>query len=532
MKRLAAALFLLIAVVLLYRKTTRLWWTYDDAWYLHVSVARPWTDALTHSDIWPQKLFTPMLTATYEALTSTAGFDADRWYRAQLGLLALCGIGLFFALRLYLPTVASVAGAFLFIAGPPLCSFATQLMVIHYLEAILLGTLATIAFIEASRRQSVALELLSALLYFGAILAKEIAVPLPVLLVLLPERTWRVRTRHLLFHAIVLIAYFAWRFAIVGTLFGGYGWAIAPDEIPSVIAALPWKVIAACAGAGLAVGLVALGLLAIGVGRGLRTRQAVILAVVTLAVAVAPILPVSKEMQRRYVVMPWLWTCVAFAVGVSSMKSAPRQALIVAAAAAVLVANRQEWTNEYAHSQRMSEEARAFMSLDSSSMLRLPAIPPSSMTELRWLKEEYFHRAKGTSWFYDDLFLCESPIDGKRIFEYTPSRREVVEVTARIPDLARAYCTSIRQNAPLRAEFHHRGDDLFWRFGPYDRGRWSVLLAGGRQAFEVPRRDGFRLAGVPGLTLRVRYESPEGWVTYSPDLALDFARQPDLEWHR
>jgi hypothetical protein len=37
---------------------------------------------------------------------------------------------------------------------------------------------------------------------------------------------------------------------------------------------------------------------------------------------------------------------------------------------------------------------------------------------------------------------------------------------------------------------------------------------------------------VPGLTLRVRYESPDGWVTYSPELALDFARQPDLVWHR
>jgi hypothetical protein len=216
-----------------------------------------------------------------------------------------------------------------------------------------------------------------------------------------------------------------------------------------------------------------------------------------------------------------------------SLRRTARYAMLVVACAAVLVANRQEWTREYARSLRMSGEARAFMNLDSSAVLRAPAIPPAAMTELQWLKEEHFRGPRGAGWFYDDLYLCSgTPLQGKRVYEWVARRREVVEVTARIPDLASGYCSSIRHNAPMRTEFHHRDEVLFWRFGPYEQGRWSVIFGGGLQAFPVPREEGFRLAGVPGLTLRVRYESPEGWVTYSPDIALDFARQPNLVWHR
>ncbi len=526
-------LFLLGIVVVLYRKVTRLWWTYDDAWNVHVSLVRPWTDAFTQRDIWPQHLFTPLLLGSHEVLLSLAGLDPDHWYRVQLFLIGGCAVALFVALRLYVGTLPSLAGAFLFAAGPPLCSFATQLMVIHYLEAVLLGTLAVIAYVHAFRRQSVALEMLSALFYFSAMLAKEIAVPLPALLFFLPPRLARVRLRHLLFHAIALTGYALWRWTVIGRIFGGYGWAIAPAEVPRVLAILPWKIILTCAGAGIGVGVGAVALLGVGASSALRTRRALLIGAITLLLSIAPIIPVSKEMQPRYVVTAWLWLCVVFALGVTSLRSPARNALLAAAIGAVLVANRQEWTREYARSLRMSGEARAFMSLGAGSMLRGPVIPPAAMVELQWLKEEHLQRPRGAGWFYDDLFLCAgAPLQGKRVYEWVERRREVVEVTARIPDLASSYCASIRHNAPMRTEFHHRNEALFWRFGPYENGHWSVIFGGGLQAFKVPREEGFRLAGVPGLTLRVRYESPEGWVTYSPEIALDFARQPNLVWHR
>lgn len=532
-KRSVLVLFLIGVVGVLYRKATRLWWTYDDAWNVHVAVARPWRDGFTAGDIFPQHVFTPLRVATYELLLLWSGLDPDHWYRVQLALLALTAVAVFFALRMYVDDWTAFGGAVVFAAGPPLCALATQLMVIHSIEAILLGTLATIAFVGAFRQRSNGLIVLSAVLYFGAMLANGVALLLPFFLAALPEGTLKVRLRHLVFHCGAFGAYLVWRYVVLDGLAGGGAWAIRAQDVPLLLAMLPWRVIVAWTGAGLGVGLVALAVLGASGAVALRNRRAAMVAASGLFVAVAPIIAFSKDLEGGHVVIPWLWIAALFAIGAASIGSAlGRGALVLFAAGAVIVANRQEWTAEYARSHRMSSEARAFMNLDSSALLRRPAIPPSTMPELRWLKEEHYQRARGAGWFYDDSFLCSSPLDGKRIYEWTASRRDVVEVTARIPDYARAWCSSLRANAPLRAEFHHRGETLFWRFGPYERGRWTVVLANGMQAFEVPREEGFKLIGVPGLALRIRYDSPEGWVTYSPEIVLDFEKNPDFVWKR
>jgi len=539
MKRLVAPLLLLATVVVLYRKAIRLWWMYDDVWLLHVALARRWTMTFTDGDTW-HRVFTPLLDSTFEALIAMAGLEPARWHAVELGLLAACAVAVYVTLRLYVREIPAFAGAFLFVAGAPLCALATQLMVIHDLEAILLGVLATAVFVLASRRASNLLNVASALLYFVAMLARESILPLPLLLLVLPERSWRVRARHLVFHALAFVGHLAWRRAVMGSFAGGYGWAIAAGDIPGMLLGLPWQILRAWSGASLEIGLVALAVIAAGAAFALRTRAAAGVAALTLLLAVIPIVPSSKEVSARLTVVAWLWLCALFAAGLSRMKTVPGTALFVAAAIALLVANRQEWGDVIARSERMSGEALAFMELDGASLLRTPAIPPAAMIELRWLKEKHFHRAYGTGWFYDDLYLCTTALKGgaarglkgRRVYEYHSDRREVIEVTARIPDFARIYCGSIRDKVPLRTEFRHRRDSLFWRFGPYADGSWRVVLAGGLQAFDVPREDGFSLPGVPGLALRVRYQSPEGWVTYSPELTLDFAKQPDVVWQR
>jgi hypothetical protein len=313
----------------------------------------------------------------------------------------------------------------------------------------------------------------------------------------------------------------------------GYGWAIALGDVPRMLLALPWKILRTWSGSALEIGLIALACIAAGAAFALRTRAAIVLALLGLLLAVAPIVPSSKEVTARLTLTAWLWLCTLFAIGMARMKSTPGLAMFVTAAIALLVANRQEWGEEFGRSERMSAEARTFMVIDGASLLRTPAIPPAAMVEFLWFKEEYLHRARGSGWFYDDYYLCGgATMHGRRVYEYHPVRREVLEVTARIPDFARAYCTSIRDQVPLRAEFRHRRDSLFWRFGPYPEGRWRVILGSGLQAFDVPREDGFSLPGVGGLALRVRYQSPEGWVTYSPELNLEFAKKPEMTWTR
>src|SRR5207253_3163906 len=106
------------------------------------------------------------------------------------------------------------------------------------------------------------------------------------------------------------------------------------------------------------------------------------------------------------------------------------------------------------------------------------------------------------------------------------------DVTSRISQVTRDYCGGLRLSAPLVVEFHHRGVVLAWRFGPYRDGSWRLVMGYGTQAYEVSSRDAFRLPGVSALKLRVRYESPQRWVTYSPEISLDFVNHPDFLWRR
>jgi hypothetical protein len=54
----------------------------------------------------------------------------------------------------------------------------------------------------------------------------------------------------------------------------------------------------------------------------------------------------------------------------------------------------------------------------------------------------------------------------------------------------------------------------------------------GIQAFEIPRHDALNLPGMSGIAMRIRYDSPAGWTTYSPEIAIDFARNPVVKWRR
>jgi hypothetical protein len=521
------AALLAFVVWVLYHKVTRLWLTLDDANSMHLVAEHDLRSLFIDGAVWPQKLYTPLLLVVTKAELAAFGLDISRWYLTQLAIIVASAIAFYALLRCYFEPLAAAVTALMFVAAVPLCSLTMSLSGVHYFLALMLGALATIAFVAALRRDRFLLSLLSVALYFLGMLAKETIVPLGIFLLFLPERDWRTRARFAIPHGVAIVAYLALRRAVIGTIAGGYGWAILPGELPRLIATLPWRLALAMGGIGL------ISLIAIGVALALCNRRAVVLFAVAFVLAVGPIVPVSKVMQPRFALMPWLVLAIAFMAGVRTLKRpAVGAALAMIALLGTIAANRHEWRDEFNFARRMSDEARFFFfDIPANGLLRAPAVPPAAMGELNWLKM-YEHRPLGASWFYDDFFLCSVGTNGKRTWQYDAESRAMVEVTSSMPQNSRSFCGSIRAAAPLSVEFHHRGQTLLWHFGPHKDGSYRVLRDNGGQAFEVPANDAFRLGDATGITLRVRYQSPAGWVTYSPDFALDFVHHPDLTWRR
>jgi hypothetical protein len=564
----AASLLLALLNVILYRKVVWLWWTYDDPNNLRMVMTHRLVDPFISRAVWPQQLFTPLMLTAFSAQTAWFGLDAAKWYAMQVGLAAVMTIAVYTALRVAAPhppfghllpasgekelprplapqrgervapsaslraSCGRVRGAHLpafiaaalFAAGVPMCSVVVQLSTVHYFIAITFAALATIAYVIAVRRSSVLLVTLSAVFYLAAMFAKEIAVPLPLLLLFLPPR----RPRYSIGHWLALVLYLVWRRVVIGAFGGAYSWVILPKEWPKLLLMLPWRVIRAMAGVNLKVGLPLLALMAIGVVlAAMQGRRVLLLVIVAAIVVLGPILPVAKQVDRRYVLVPWLAWSVVFVVGAKQ-----RKVLLIAAPLLLIVANRQEWASVFATRLRMSNEARFMVDMPPNGVLGNVATPPAAMQELNWLKLERLGRPAGALWYYDDFYLCSHDLTGKRVWTYDAKTKSIIEITSRVQDVAKSYCGSLRNDVPLSVRFRFVEPAFFWDLGPYEKGRYTALLADGFQAFEVPSKEALNIPGISSLPIRIRYDSPDGWTTYSPRFDLDLKRQPNLEWHR
>ncbi len=481
----------------------------------------------------PAKVFTPLLFLSLDVDRRLFGLASGPFYLHHLLVFALCPAVLYGVLRLWLPRLWSATGATIFSLGPAAASLAPLLMVRHYIEAILLAALAVAAWAKGR-------PWISAVLYFAACMAKEIAVPLVVLLPLLPSPAGgrpmdlRERLREALPLGNALTVYLGLRYAALGTFAGGYGFTA---DLPGLALALPGKIAMEIVGGRFSWAAVVLGItLVAGVlAILLKGRRTVFLTVLALLLAILPVLPVSTKMEPRYAVPAWLVLAVAFAAGGRVLEDRSRRTAWALAAVALvsgLWLNRQDWSVRFVQAERMSAENRFLLGMSAGDTLRQPATLAASLKELEWMRQNAFHRPAGGSWFQDDLYLCLHRDLSGRIWGYDSTAHRVVDLTPRISSLRAQHCSSVRSSAQLRANFRVAEGNLLWELGPYPEGRYVFLLRDGAEAFEMPRSAGFQVAGLPELPLRIRYESPDGWTTYSPELRLEIREGVSVRWSR
>lgn len=549
-RRLAAdllAVCLLVALPwLLYRQALGLWWSEDDFFQLRFAVAHGPAGYGLDPDVWrrlPNQVLSPLLFASYDLDLALFGLEPRAFYAHQLLALGLAAVALFLALRLWLPVTWSLLGGALLLLGAPIASLAPLLMVRHYPEAILLGLLAAAAFGLAVRRRggaAVGLAVLSGLAYLAASAAKEIAVPLPAVLALLPVGCARRRLLLLVPHGLVGCLYAVYRARMLETPLGGYGFTVVPGEWPRVVAALPLKVARELAGPSPWGWIALVALLAAAILHALRSRRAGVLAAAGLLLAWLPILPASVQMTPRLAASSWLVLAAAFAPAARALAGRPGRGaagtlLVALVLGATIAGNRAAWGEQLGLAQRKSAENRGFLELSRpGDVLRHPTSSPAAMTELETFARAVLGRPARGGWFYDDLFLCggSGGIPIRTLWAYDPGAEALVEITADLPRLRESHCSGIRWRAPLEARFHPRpGGVLTWELGPYPEERYSFVMEEGRLRYDMPRRGGFRL-GWPQIELRLRYDSPAGWVTYSPPLAIPLRPGKPVAWRR
>lgn len=520
------AVVLAVAVWVLYWPALRLWWLYDDAFHLRQISGNGFATIFASPAFWralPNPVFTPLLFASWKLDFALFGANPLPFYIHHLTALAIATVVFYAVLRLWLEPAWTFGAALLVMVGPPMAEIAQQMFHRHYIEGLMLAIAAAGLFILSLRRESAALSIAAAGMYLAAMAAKEVYVPLIAVLATIPERSIRDRIRHLIPFAVALSVYVAWRTLLLGLKFTGYGWAVAPEQRWQVIGTLPWRAAVKLSGSEPLSRVALLMLIAVALILLLRVQKARPIALVAVLAALVPIIPVSFVIEARYVVVAWLFVAVAVTFAARTMRGG--SVLLIGSLVTAFIANRAEWTSTYAASERMAKEAKALGTLTRNDVLLRPAIPPAAIAELRWLYPSLLGDSEIGSWLYDDLPLCRD-LRTDRVFLYDG---DIVRPAP--PGVIQSLCRKIADR-PLQARFDYRHDALWWQLGPSDRGGYSIVLDDGAQAFAVPREGGFRLSGPASLRLRVRYESPEGWMTYSPQMSVPLEEGAHVAWRR
>jgi len=483
----------------------------------------------------PWRVLAPLQILSLDLDQHLFGLAPRAYYGHHLAALALGALALFALLRLWLRTGGALLGGLLFLLGPPVATVANELMDRHYLEGLVLAAAAAGTWVVGLRRDRWALSCAAALLFLAAAAAKEIYVPLPVLLAALPEADLRRRLRHLAPLAAALAGYLIWRYWLLGGLASAYGFGLAPGELPGLALRLPGQAAAAALRAPWAAALVVLAVVAASI-LATRSRRSAVFLAVALFVLAAPLMPVAKTIRPRYLMLPWLAAAIVLAFGVRevSARFGWKPARAAAFGAGLLIVTfagfRDAWGAASARGDRLSAETRFASTAGGEHLLSHPLAEPFSLAAATAMLRVH-PEAPRPAWFYDDLFLCTRPIEGHRIWIWDDQENRLIDRTAEIPGRRDRFCRSIRWGAPLSVELRYRRGVLRWKLGPARAGEYSLLLGDGAAAYPVAPRERMRIGPPRGL-LRVLFRSAKGWVTYSDPLEVDFARRPTVEWHR
>ncbi len=494
------------------------WWIRDDPCHLarivEHGLLRPFFYAIGY-------FLTPLLHFSLGLDLTLFGSEPKAFYAHQLGsfsILIAVGYG---CLRAYLKPSGAALALSLFVVSAPAFAVARLLMNRHYLEGLILALASLALYRRSIAGDRFHLAVLAAGLYLLATAAKEVFVPL---IVLLPfagggDPRWR---RHALPFALAAGVYGLWRLIMLGwsNTLSGYGALGGEFRLSALLDAPrllglgePWQL--AVAGGAIAVATVVL---------GRRSRLATLALGVGLVALAAPLVPVAARLEPRHL---FLWAFAAAAILAAALETpapgaerfAPLRALggtlLLVLALASLTGS--DFRRNLGPALDHHRNEGRFVLEDSREGLLLTTVNHSTFLQcLAELRQDVLGIPSGPG-FCGDACYCSQYLPAERQWRRSDGRFAAVE------DAAGADCAPGGDRALEVDLAHDRARKrMSWTFGPYLEGSYGVLLISGDEApgvsipVPLPRQGSTPYWLFEPLRFVVRYRSPEGWQTYSP----------------
>ncbi len=505
------------------------WWIRDDPCLVGSALRGGLLAHFYQPEVWRAlsgSVLMPWQTFSLGADARVFGLLPRAFYAHQLLAFAVLIVVAYALLRRRTSALSAAAALTVFAASPPSYAVARQLMNRHYLEGTIFFLAALALYVGAVSRRRLGWACGGAALYLLAAAAKEVFVPLVAVLPLIPVGTWRERLRQTAPYVVGALLYVPWRFYMLGwrNSLSGYvarGEGFEPAALPSLVGLDGWR---------LAVALLFAGAAAVELAR--RSRGWLAAGVLGTVVVAVPLLPVVAELAPRHFFLPALGAAGLVAVVLERWRTKPGVSIAGALALALFalssLAASPIWRHHDAVAERYRAEGSFVLESTDNGVLWTTLQDAHYLSCMARLRRDVLGREGGVG-FCGDACWCANAFADAPAFRYV----EGEPLSFSPGDGA---CAEERE---LQVEMSYEASTsrLGWRLGPWEEGRYELLLVGDVQRPEVSipvplvREGEAPFALGDSLRVIVKYSSPEGWQTYSPVLTLDPAAGR-LSWER
>lgn len=528
-------------IYLLYGQTLAGFWRYDDTQLLkHASEFSPWqffTDPEASRSLQAFNL-NPFISLSFSLDCSLFGQDPKIFYLRHLATLWLSALATVLLLRRWSALEWACLGGLFYLLGSPLAVISGQLMCRHYLEGLIFSSLAVVFYLKCLRGGAYRWALLSGLGYFAAISCKEVYVPLPVVLFFLPEGSFPRRIRAGIPIFLTGLLYIPWRHFMLGSYLGGMGLEVSAGKW----LALPFDFWRYLFGP-LQIPALSLALIFFALISWKNWRMGLFL-LVCMAVLLGPLAPISSfivDTDRYFLPLWWFLSLITLLMARFLAAVTPRSYIAAAVILAVLSGGAL-WKNSQTR-ERWEPIHREFdvqgrflwdEGSEKDAVILSPLLSRNYwyVVGLDWLKKRRLPEKEIAKIWIDEREYEEVLPNGGRIWEYRPEMGKMKQIQDQVPVRLRQWNSKVADR-PLTMDFRYDREEgvVAWQFGPYENGRYLIITDTGG-LWELPLRGKLRSAVRTDFHITLRYDSPEGWITYSEKLPFLPTQGKSIQWHR
>lgn len=516
------AIAILIPVSLLwilYSEAIEVWWTNDDPQILYLTIKNGIWPHFYDSTIWRMLSaanLTPWVNLSIGIDWHIFGLNPKGFYWHHLISFSIIIVIAYWVLKSFFsPFITSVILS-IFIASVSSGVVAQLLMTRHYLEGFGLSLLAFGFYLKALRDEKIIWAIVGSCFYLFATTAKEIYVPIVVILPFLPINTLKQRWKMTSPFVLVAGLYVVWRIYMltIEFTFSGYGdevvkphWADTFNILGNVIELMGWNTLWQQA-----ILVLFLFVYLFILYKQILTSRG-IFPLLWIIVVIIPIIPVVNILDPRFLFLPYFMLCISFGYVLQFLiKQHFFYPIVVFLSLSILLVSLKTVETSFLwkdrdHLQRYAVEGNFIMKSSNSEASLLDSVSPY-FTAFYWLRENILKLPPGPK-MCDDICICKYI----NYYKYNYKSKSIVPLQVSQP-------LKCNMTKPLFINITYFNEIVEWQFGPYQSGQYFVLLQSYKPiAFNTKGKMKAKLKD--SLKLHIKYVSPEGFTTYSPMLNFD-----------